>query len=289
MEQARKLEYRAPLYHPSSLCGPGEKVRASLITEAAVMRTRSILLSVLIVTLEIVSARAKPCQSRELLARMAELPPFIVVPAGSTPDDALARALDCSHPPPPTFAGGEPVDLKGIIGQQVFTDSGKAIGNIAGVAVDPNNAETKSLVRMSYGTGTANAAVPFQTLSLDSKTKEIFIENFNEGDLDKRWPVGSNTERLGKDAVVAVSACFMCPYPSMFPIDITSDPSGGTFFIAGQQQGSTELHGVITETVEQTIRIEYPKRKSCTFANGTYKSPQATGLGYATFFCKLAP
>ena len=250
------------------------------------MRTHSISLSILFVTLELVSANAKQCLFKELSDRIEKLPPFIVVPDNSTPDDVLARSLDCTRPPPPTFAGGKHVDLDQVIGHQVFTPDGKHIGEVAGVAVDPNTTQTKSLVKMSYGTEIANAAVPFQTLTFDDKTKNFFMEDF-KGDLDKKWPVGSDTEWLGKDIVVAVKDCLMCAYSDTVWIDITSEPSGGNIFIANQQQGNTELKGLIKLTAEPSIRIEYPKRRSCTFSDGTYKSPEATGLGYATFFCKL--
>ena len=116
-----------------------EKEGLALAREIAAMRTHSIPLSVLIVMLEIVSARAKPCQFQELSDQLAKLPPFIVIPAGSTPEDTLARTLDCSLPPPPTFAGGERVNPKEVVGHQVFTMDGKHIGSVTGVTVDPKH------------------------------------------------------------------------------------------------------------------------------------------------------
>jgi PRC-barrel domain len=252
------------------------------------MRAQSMSLSVLIAILEIVSAHAKPCEVQEFINRMARLPPFIVVPAGSTFDDAIARALDCSLPPPPTFAGGERVELKEVVGQKVYTKDGKYIGSVAGLAVNPKTTETKSLVEMSFGTGSTQAAVPFQTLSLGEK-QGFVIADFNLADAENKWPVGSNTQRFGKAAVVVASACFMCAYSGVVPIDITSDPSGGAIFVSGLQRGSTETKGVIKAGEETTIKIEYPKLKSCTFSDGSYNCPEATGLGYATFFCKLSP
>ena len=250
------------------------------------MRTHSIALSVLILMLEMVSARAKPCNYTELLNQWENLPAFIVIPEASTAEDVLARAL-CTLPPPSTFAGGERVDPKEVIGHQVFTQNGKHIGSVAGFTVNPETSKMTSVVLTSDRTGTNNAAVPFSELILDKKTSRIVTEGSDEQDLDKKWPIGSQMV-LFDNSFLGVFNCPMCAYPSLIKIDITSDPPGGKIFIAEQQQGSTELHGFITSNKELTIRIEYPKRKACGFADGTYTPPKTTD-GYATFFCKLAP
>jgi hypothetical protein len=80
----------------------------------------------------------------------------------------------------------------------------------------------------------------------------------------------------------------MCGY-QLFPIDVNSEPSGGTIFVNEENWGSTETKAAIRRGAENTIRIEFAKRKSCTFAEGTYKDASASGLGYATFSCKLPP
>ena len=252
------------------------------------MRTHTMPLSVLIMILGIVSARAKPCQLQELLDQRAKLPAFIVIPTGSTPDDALARALNCSLPKPPTFAGGELANAKEVVGHQLFTEDGKHIGSVAGVAVDPKTWKMTSVVMTSDRTGTTDAAIPFHQLALDAKSAGIVTRGSNEEDLGKRWPIESYIAFLDNTSLAAFGFCVMCAYPSMVPIDIISDPAGGTIFVGEEPRGNTELHGIITITQEPTIRIEYPKRKSCKFAEGTFTPPQATG-GYATFYCKLAP
>jgi len=222
------------------------------------------------------------------LDQSAKLPPFIVIPAGSTAEDAIARALGCSPPPPPTFAGGMAVNPKEVIGQPVFTENGKHIGSVAGVTVDPKTWKMTSVVMTSDRTGETNAAVPFNELARDEKTASIVTKGSNEEDFSKKWAIESNAAFLDNRFLAAFGFCAMCAYPSVVPIDITSDPPGGTIFIAEQQQGNTELRGIIAIATERTIRIEYPKLKSCRFADGTYTPPQATG-GYAKFFCKLAP
>jgi hypothetical protein len=68
---------------------------------------------------------------------------------------------------------------------------------------------------------------------------------------------------------------------------MTSDPSGGTAFVGEDNWGSTEVKGDVNASKLGEIRIDYPKRKSCLFAEGKYTPPEKTGLGYATFFCKL--
>ena len=141
---------------------------------------------------------------------------------------------------------------------------------------------------MSDRTGTTNAAVPFDELTFDKKTASLVTEGSNEEDLSKKWPIASHTAFLDNQSLATFGFCPMCAYPSIVPIDIKSDPPRGAIFIAEQPQGSTELHGIIAITKEPTIRIEYPKRKPCRFADGTYTPPQVTD-GYATFFCKLAP
>ena len=67
----------------------GKKSRFNLLRRIAAMRMHSIALSVLVAMLEMVSARAKPCQYQDILDRAAKLPSFIVIPAGSTPDEVL--------------------------------------------------------------------------------------------------------------------------------------------------------------------------------------------------------
>jgi sporulation protein YlmC with PRC-barrel domain len=251
------------------------------------MLSHSLLLSVVIVMLEIVSARAKPCY-QEVLDRGAKLPALIVIPAGSPAKEALARALNCSLPPPPTFARGMEVNPKEVVGHPVFTEGGKHLGYVAGVAVDPETWRMKSVVLTSDRTGTTNSAVPFDVLALDAKTASIVTEGSNEEDLGKKWPLESHIKFLDNKFLAAFGFCPMCAYPSVVPINITSDPTGGTIFVTEQPQGITELHAIIAVTNEPTIRIEYPNRKSCTFANGTFTPPQANG-GYATFFCKVTP
>ncbi len=254
------------------------------------MCTRSILVSLAILTLQIMPACATPCDkvgSEELAARSAKLPSFIVARSGESFDGAIARALNCTLPPPPTFAGGERVDLKKVVGQHVFTEDGKFIGSVAGLAVAPNTAKTKSLVKMDFGAGTASAAIPFESLIVGKKAGFI-VQDVGNLDLEKKWPVGSNTERIGEDAVFA-SVCFMCPFQNLIPIDFTSDPPGGTTFVGEEKWGNTEIKGSVKQSEMEKIRIEYPKRKPCKFADGNYKSSDATGLGYATFFCKLQP
>ena len=156
------------------------------------MRTHSIALSVLILMLEMVSARAKPCNYTELLNQWENLPAFIVIPEASTAEDVLARAL-CTLPPPSTFAGGERVDPKEVIGHQVFTQNGKHIGSVAGFTVNPETSKMTSVVLTSDRTGTNNAAVPFSELILDKKTSRIVTEAptsrtwIKSGLLDPKW------------------------------------------------------------------------------------------------------
>jgi sporulation protein YlmC with PRC-barrel domain len=207
------------------------------------MRSRSLLLSVVIVMLEIVSAGAKPC-NQELLDRGAKLPALIVIPAGSPPEEALARALNCSLPPPPTFSGGMEVDPKEVGGHPVFTEGGKHLGYVAGVAVDPNTWRMKSVVLTSDRTGTTNAAVPFDVLALDTKTASIVTEGSNEEDLGKKWPLESHNKFLDNKFLAAFGFCPMCAYPSVVPINITSDPTGGRSSLENNRKGllsSTQL------------------------------------------------
>ena len=183
---------------------------------------------------------------------------------------------------------GELANAKEVVGHQLFTEDGKHIGSVAGVAVDPKTWKMTSVVMTSDRTGTTDAAIPFNQLALDAKSAGIVTRGSNEEDLGKRWPIESYTAFLNNTSLAAFGFCVMCAYPSMVPIDIISDPAGGTIFGGEEPRGNTELHGIITITQEPTIRIEYPKRKSCKFAEGTFTPPQATG-GYATFYCKLAP
>jgi sporulation protein YlmC with PRC-barrel domain len=251
------------------------------------MHMLSIPLSALILVLEMLSAHAKPCQGKELLDQRAKLPSFIIIPAGSTPADTLAKALNCSLPAPPTFAGGAPVKPNEVAGNQVFTEDGKHIGSVAGVTVDPNTWKMTSVVMTSDSTGTPNAAVPFDALTINKQTAALVTEGSNEKDLGKKWPLEPQVAILGSDYLFTFGWCVMCAFPSMVPIDITSDPSGGTIFIEEQVRGNTNLKGLIDTNKEQTIRIEYPKLKSCQFTDGTFTPPHAAGE-YAKFFCKLA-
>jgi sporulation protein YlmC with PRC-barrel domain len=253
------------------------------------MWTLGIPLSLAVVLLQIISVHATPCDQLgvdEFTTRSAKLPSLIVVPPGGTFDSAIAQALNCALPPAPTFAGGERVDLKEVVGQQVFTGDGMLVGSVSGLAVAPDTAKTKSLVRMDFGDGTANAAIPFEALKIGKKAGFV-VENFGKRDVEKKWPVGSNKERIGKDEVVVVSACVMCGFHDLIPIDMTSDPPGGTAFVGDEKWGSTEIQGDVNVSKIEKIRIEYPKRKSCLFADGKYTPAEETGLGYATFFCKL--
>ena len=117
---------------------------------------------------------------------------------------------------------------------------------------------------------------------------KLVKEGYDEKNWDKDWHLGADMVLFDKKYFTAVNFCPMCPYPDMVEIDITSDPAGGSIFITEQKRGTTTLHGIIAINAEPTIRIEYPKLKSCKFADGTYTPPK-TADEKATFFCKLAP
>lgn len=168
----------------------------------------------------------------------------------------------------------------------MFAEDGKHIGSVAGVTVDPNTWKMTSVVMTSDSTGFTNAAVPFDALSINKQTADLVTHGSDEQDLSKKWPLGSNVTMLGSGFFSRFAWCLMCAYPSMVPIDIASDPPGGTIYIEEQPRGSTELQGLISTNKEQTIKIEFPQRKTCRFTDGTFTPPQATGA-YAKFFCKL--